>query len=152
MPPRGVKSPTTVIRFGWQLHEVVEDLVRRRFVEHAALAIAEDVQLQRFQLDTEFVGDVVDTDFTKSGWPVIGQSDVNSGAEMAISYSRPGRGFGNVSIFGLDIVSDLIIWRLKSAGSGGLGQLTVAEPRASILRLPLSFRGLPPARAAGLRL
>jgi len=40
---------------------------------------------------------------------VIGQTDVNSGAEMAISYSRPGLGFGNVSIFGLDIESDLTI-------------------------------------------
>jgi hypothetical protein len=34
----------------------------------------------------------------KSGRPVLGQTEVNSGQSMAISKSRPGRGFGNVSI------------------------------------------------------
>jgi hypothetical protein len=34
----------------------------------------------------------------KSGSPVFGQTDVNSGQLIAISNSRSGRGFGNVSI------------------------------------------------------
>ena len=40
----------------------------------------------------------------KSGRPVFGHTDVNSGQVMTISYSRPGRGFGNVSIGGPIIV------------------------------------------------
>jgi hypothetical protein len=34
----------------------------------------------------------------KSGRPVFGQTEVNSGHEIATSKSRSGRGFGNVSI------------------------------------------------------
>src|SRR5215212_1103416 len=33
----------------------------------------------------------------KSGWPVTGQTLVNSGNTNLISYSRPGRGLSNVS-------------------------------------------------------
>src|SRR5262249_40135639 len=33
----------------------------------------------------------------KSGWPVLGQTQVNSGHSKRISYSRPGRGLGKVS-------------------------------------------------------
>jgi len=39
----------------------------------------------------------------KSGSPVLGHIEVNSGQSMAISKSRPGRGFGNVSIVVLDM-------------------------------------------------
>lgn len=34
----------------------------------------------------------------KSGRPVFGHIEVNSGQSIAISNSRPGRGFGKVSI------------------------------------------------------
>ncbi len=33
----------------------------------------------------------------KSGWPVLGQTAVNSGQVISISYSRSGNWFGNVS-------------------------------------------------------
>ena len=33
----------------------------------------------------------------KSGWPVLGQTAVNSGHVISISYSRSGNWFGNVS-------------------------------------------------------
>ena len=33
----------------------------------------------------------------KSGWPVLGQTLVNSGQTISIVKSRQGRGFGNVS-------------------------------------------------------
>src|SRR5690349_21521396 len=35
----------------------------------------------------------------KSGWPVIGHRQVNSGHSIAISYGRAGFGFGKVSRF-----------------------------------------------------
>src|SRR5436190_23057671 len=53
----------------------------------------------------------------KSGRPVFGQSDVNSGQSMAISYSRSGRGFGNVSSVELDIDRNSSIPRRKTAVS-----------------------------------
>src|SRR5688572_1477913 len=39
----------------------------------------------------------------KSGSPVFGHIDVNSGQSIAISNSRSGRGFGKVSIVGVDM-------------------------------------------------
>src|SRR5947208_14596425 len=37
----------------------------------------------------------------KSGWPVFGQSAVNSGQEISISYSRSGNSLGKVSSGGI---------------------------------------------------
>ena len=39
----------------------------------------------------------------KSGSPVFGHIDVNSGQSIAISNSRSGRGFGKVSIVAVDM-------------------------------------------------
>ena len=39
----------------------------------------------------------------KSGSPVFGHIEVNSGQSIAISNSRSGRGFGKVSIVDVDI-------------------------------------------------
>src|SRR5207247_1325861 len=41
----------------------------------------------------------------KSGWPVFGQTLVNSGHTMSMVKSRPGRGFGKVSSWSADGVS-----------------------------------------------
>src|SRR5438552_1397376 len=41
----------------------------------------------------------------KSGWPVTGQTLVNSGQTMSMVKSRPGRGFGKVSSWSADGVS-----------------------------------------------
>jgi hypothetical protein len=41
----------------------------------------------------------------KSGWPVTGQTLVNSGQTISIEYSRPGAGFGNVSSWSADGVA-----------------------------------------------
>ena len=68
MPPRAVKAPVTVIRRGLARgDEVVEDLVRGRFVEDAVVAIAEQVVLERLQLDARAVGDVADEDLAEVG-------------------------------------------------------------------------------------
>src|SRR4051794_28178630 len=42
-------------------------------------------------------GTYVTTIVPKSGWPVLGQTAVNSGQVISISYSRSGNWFGNVS-------------------------------------------------------
>ena len=78
--------------------EIVEDLVGDRFVEDAAVAELDDVVLERFQLDTAVAGHVGDADFAEVGKPVFGQTRRELGQLIAISKSRPGRGFGNVSI------------------------------------------------------
>src|SRR3990172_6914968 len=52
----------------------------------------------------------------KSGSPVTGHTDVNSGQLIAISYSRSGRGFGNVSSVELDIRENSSIRRRASPG------------------------------------
>jgi hypothetical protein len=41
----------------------------------------------------------------KSGNPVFGHTDVNSGQRIATSKSRSGRGLGKVSIAGLDMAA-----------------------------------------------
>src|SRR5690349_19746605 len=43
-------------------HQVVADLVGHRLVERALVAVAPQVELQRFELDAELVGRVVDLD------------------------------------------------------------------------------------------
>src|SRR5437868_13804357 len=67
----------------------------------------------------------------KSGNPVFGHTDVNSGQLMAISYSRSGRGLGNVSI----IIENLTAF-------DGVTRLTVAEGRARIRRFSSKTAGL----------
>src|SRR5690242_19215758 len=62
----------------------------------------------------------------KSGWPVLGQTAVNSGQVISISYSRSGNWFGNVS--------SVAIVRLLP--------LRLASPH------PPARAGTPPARAA----
>ena len=49
--------------------EVVEDLVRHRFVEDAAVAELDHVVLQRLQLDAAVAGHVGDADFAEVGEP-----------------------------------------------------------------------------------
>src|SRR5438067_1329375 len=45
-----------------QLHQVVQDAIDRRLVEHVLPAIAVEVQLQRLELDDRAVRDVADAD------------------------------------------------------------------------------------------
>src|ERR1700674_4422876 len=66
----------------------------------------------------------------KSGNPVFGQTDVNSGQLMAISYSRSGRGFGKVSIVGLDIAKILQLLALRTFDTGEKGELGYGVFRA----------------------
>ena len=93
--------------FGAQAHEarrsggdqVVEDAVGHGFVERAFVAIAPDVQFERFQFDAGSVRHVFEMQVAKSGCPVFGHRQVNSGMRMRMVYSRSGCGFGNVSRF-----------------------------------------------------
>ena len=95
MPPRTEKSPTTVMPSRLARGDkIVEDLVGHRLVEDAAIAEPDDVVLQRFQLDAAIAGTYVMRISPKSGRPVFGQTEVNSGQLIAISNSRSGRGFG----------------------------------------------------------
>jgi hypothetical protein len=52
----------------------------------------------------------------KSGSPVLGHIDVNSGHSMSMSKSRSGRGFGNVSIAVLDITEKSVALRADFLG------------------------------------
>src|SRR5215203_5339710 len=53
-----------------------------------------------------FAGTYVMRIVPKSGSPVLGHIDVNSGQSIAISNGRPGRGLGNVSSPVLDILEN----------------------------------------------
>jgi hypothetical protein len=44
------------------LNEIVENLVDHGFVESAFVAIGPQIELQRFKLDTELIGNVMDSD------------------------------------------------------------------------------------------
>ena len=46
-------------------HKIIQDLVRHRLMEGAFVAIAPEIKLQAFQLDTELVGNIVDADRRK---------------------------------------------------------------------------------------
>jgi hypothetical protein len=80
----------------------------------------------------------------KSGSPVFGQTDVNSGQLMWISYSRSGYGFGNVSIVELDMRPNSSILLRKTAvsaagaidtgGKGALGYGGFVLKTAIVLR------------------
>lgn len=49
--------------------QVVEDLIRDRFVEDAFVAELDEVQLQRFQFHALFVGYILNADFAEVGQP-----------------------------------------------------------------------------------
>src|SRR5678816_1531182 len=86
----------------------------------------------------------------KSGSPVFGHIEVNSGQSIAISNSRPGRGLGNVSIIALDIPSkSLALW---GSFPRNLAQspLTLRKARARIRRISGHF-SRPTACARGTR-
>src|SRR5829696_1087956 len=53
----------------------------------------------------------------KSGSPVFGHIEVNSGQSIAISNSRSGRGFGNVSIVDVDIDDQSTLTALRAGVS-----------------------------------
>jgi hypothetical protein len=64
--------------------ELIGDLIRDRFVEGAARAKRDDVELQRLQLHAQPIRDVLKESVAKSGCPVFGHTQVNSGMRMRI--------------------------------------------------------------------
>ena len=60
-------------------HQVVEDPVRDRLVERALVAVRPEVELPRLELDAELSGTYSTRMVAKSGWPVLGHRQVNSG-------------------------------------------------------------------------
>src|SRR3970040_786263 len=87
----------------------------------------------------------------KSGSPVLGHIDVNSGQSISISKSRSGRGFGNVSRTPLDITRDSSIQARKHAESRVVAIDTCRKRALGYARFPAySARSL--ARAITKRL
>ena len=66
--------------------QIVQDRVHDGFVENSLVAIGEEIELEAFHLHAEAVGDIdVIVMVAKSGWPVTGQTLVNSGKTNLIS-------------------------------------------------------------------
>ena len=60
-------------------HEIVQYLVGHRLVEGPLVPIRPKVKLQGLEFKTEDIRDVGDFMVAKSGWPVLGHRQVNSG-------------------------------------------------------------------------
>ena len=84
MPPRTLNSAVSRMKRGCRRRPVVRDLVGHRLVESAPVAERPEVQLQRLQLDAQLVRHVFESRVAKSGWPVFGHRQVNSGSVMRI--------------------------------------------------------------------
>jgi len=56
------------------------DCDRAILVKCAVIAKARDIKFQRFRFEQPWLGTRSDDEMRKIGWPVTGQSEVNSGA------------------------------------------------------------------------
>ena len=86
MPPLGVNSPISVARMG--LHAFTtsrKKSIDHVLIENAEISILQHVHLERLQFQAVLSGTYRSVSFPKSGSPVFGQTDVNSGIDISIS-------------------------------------------------------------------
>ena len=80
IPPRGVKNARHLNIFRiHQLNQIFHDDIHAIFMKIAMITETKQIQLQALALHHFHIRQVGDTDFRKSGCPVIGHKLVNSG-------------------------------------------------------------------------